>query len=137
MAGGGEGGATTAGAASTGTTRSLQETPTWALATVCFIFIFGGLLIEYLIHRLTHVRAAYDQADISHWERRLAEEDDSSSSSDDCGEGKTSLMSAQGTNQLSIFIFVIAVMQVVYSGVTMGLGRAKVLQISSKLSILV
>lgn len=46
-------------------------------------------------------------------------------------QGKTSLMSAQGTNQLSIFIFVIAVMQVVYSGVTMGLGRAKVLQISS------
>lgn len=198
MAGGGDGGATTAAVASTGTTRSLQETPTWALATVCFIFIFGGLLIEYLIHRLTHllkhrrknalyeaverlksvlmllgflslllavtqrpiskicipnrlansmlpcrktvqtkttkalgyysydqVRAAYDQADISHWERRLAEEDDSSSSSDDCGEGKTSLMSAQGTNQLSIFIFVIAVMQVVYSGVTMGLGRAK------------
>ncbi|KAI8573713.1 hypothetical protein RHMOL_Rhmol01G0297600 [Rhododendron molle] len=194
--GGGGGGATTAAAASTGTTRSLQETPTWALATVCFIFIFGGLLIEYLIHRLTHLlkhrrknalyeaverlksvlmllgflslllavtqrpiskicipnrlansmlpckvvqtkttkalgyysydhaRAAYDQADISHWERRLAE-DDSSSSSDDCGKGKTSLMSAQGTNQLSIFIFVIAVMQVVYSGVTMGLGRAK------------
>lgn len=192
MAAGGGGGTTAASAATT--TRSLQETPIWALATVCFIFIFGGLLIEYLIHLLTHwlkkrrknalfeaverlksvlmllgflslllavtqrpiskicipnrfansmlpchksavqtkttkaLGFSYDQAaDISHLERRLASDDDSSStSSDHCGDrGMTSLMSAQGTNQLSIFIFVIAVMQVVYSGITMGLGRAK------------
>lgn len=36
-------------------TRSLQYTPTWALATVCFIFIFLGLFVEHSIHLLGHV----------------------------------------------------------------------------------
>ncbi|KAL2239813.1 UNVERIFIED_CONTAM: MLO-like protein 3, partial [Sesamum indicum] len=36
------------------TNRSLQETPTWALATVCFVFIFLGIFIEYLIHLAGH-----------------------------------------------------------------------------------
>lgn len=40
----------------------------------------------------------------------------------------TSLISQQGLNQLSIFIFVLAVMQIVYSVLTMALGRAKVSQ---------
>ncbi|XP_047311119.1 MLO-like protein 3 [Impatiens glandulifera] len=34
--------------------QSILETPTWALATVCFVFIFLGILIEYLIHLLAH-----------------------------------------------------------------------------------
>lgn len=38
----------------------------------------------------------------------------------------TSLISPEGMNQLSIFIFVLAVMQIVYSVLTMALGRAKV-----------
>ncbi|PIN03208.1 hypothetical protein CDL12_24271 [Handroanthus impetiginosus] len=37
-----------------GINRSLQETPTWALATVCFVFIFLGLFIEQLIHLASH-----------------------------------------------------------------------------------
>lgn len=44
MAGGGGGGSPT-----------LLNTPTWALATVCFIFIFFGIFIEHLIHLLSHV----------------------------------------------------------------------------------
>ncbi|XP_057472558.1 MLO-like protein 3 [Actinidia eriantha] len=197
MAGGDGGGK----AATPPTTRSLQETPTWALATVCFIFIFGGLLIEHLIHLLGHwlskrrknalfeaverlksvlmllgflslllavtqrpiskicipnrvankflpcrkgvetkttkALGSYDpvwtdtfepwttfedDTQRSHWERQLAAD----SSSDHCAsKGMTSLMSIQGTNQLSIFIFVLAVMQIVYSVLTMALGRAK------------
>ena len=35
--------------------RSLQETPIWALATVCFIFIFLGIFVEHLIHLAGHV----------------------------------------------------------------------------------
>lgn len=38
----------------------------------------------------------------------------------------TSLISQAGLNELNTFIFVLAIMQVVYSGVTMALGRAKV-----------
>lgn len=48
-----------AGGGGTGTSRSLQETPTWALATVCFIFISFGIFIEHLIHLLGHVSYIY------------------------------------------------------------------------------
>ncbi|KAI3791422.1 hypothetical protein L2E82_05191 [Cichorium intybus] len=30
--------------------HALEKTPTWALATVCFVFIFLGLVIEHLFH---------------------------------------------------------------------------------------
>lgn len=46
-------------------------------------------------------------------------------SSNNCSEGMTTLISPQGTNQLSFFICVLAVMQIVYSVITMALGRAK------------
>lgn len=38
----------------------------------------------------------------------------------------SSLISQDGVNQLNIFIFVLAVMQIVYCVLTMALGRAKV-----------
>lgn len=41
-------------------------------------------------------------------------------------QGMTSFMSQNGINQLNNFIFVLAMMQIVYSVVTMALGRAKV-----------
>ncbi|KAL2488848.1 MLO-like protein 3 [Forsythia ovata] len=189
-----------AGGAST-STRSLQYTPTWALATVCLIFIFLGLLVEHLIHLLGHwlkkhkknavleaveklksvlmllgfmsllltvtqrsiskicipnkvadsmlpcrkgtqtkttkalehiwislknavSEGEFKDVTISRQERELAA--DTSYSSDHCGSrGMTSFMSEQGLNQLNIFIFVLAAIQIVYSLVTMGLGRAK------------
>ncbi|KAK2968976.1 hypothetical protein RJ640_012430 [Escallonia rubra] len=62
--------------------------------------------------------------DIPRQERELA--DASSGSSDYCGsKGKSSLISQQGLNQLSTFIFVLAIMQIAYSCITMALGRAK------------
>ncbi|CAK7357186.1 unnamed protein product [Dovyalis caffra] len=55
-------------------------------------------------------------------ERILAAE----SGSDYCGsKGMTSLISESGINQLNIFIFVLAITQIVYSVLTMALGRAK------------
>ncbi|KAL3518359.1 hypothetical protein ACH5RR_020948 [Cinchona calisaya] len=193
MAGGGGGGAPS---------RSLQETPTWALATVCFIFIFLGIFIEYLIHLASHwlkkhrktalidaveklksvlmllgfmslmlavtqrfilkicvpnkvansmlpchkhtttkttkayenvwrnfqnflPQVEYDEHHERHHERILAAAA-STNSSDHCdSKGMTSLISQDGINQLNIFIFVLAVMQIVYSVLTMALGRAK------------
>ncbi|GFP80997.1 mlo-like protein 3 [Phtheirospermum japonicum] len=168
------------------TNRSLQDTPTWAVATVCFVFIFLGIAIEHLIHLAGHLlkkhkkAALYEateklksvlmqlgfmsliltvtQRSISKicvhnkvanymlpchsqtvvtkttkhlWiplntpqsqfikdlinGRQLAAA--TSDSTDYCG--------SKGVNQLNIFIFVIAAMQIVYSVVTMGLGRAK------------
>lgn len=184
-------------AAGDGVSRSLQETPSWALATVCFIFISLSIFIEHLIHLLAnwlrrHRKTALLEAveklksvlmllgfmslilavtqkfiskicipnnaaytmlpcrkiikikntkalghmqiwshTFQNWsessvfqERRLAAQ--SSESSDYCSsKDMTSLISPEGMNQLSIFIFVLAVMQIVYSVLTMALGRAK------------
>ncbi|KAK4441161.1 MLO-like protein 3 [Sesamum alatum] len=188
------------------TSRSLQETPSWALATVCFVFIFLGIFIEHLIHLAghwlkKHKKAAlyeaieklksvlmqlgfmsliltvtqrwilkicvpnkvatsmlpcrsqapatktakalehvwislvagqtsipqaqtFEDFKVSHHRRALAAA--ASDSLDHCGsKGKSSLMSQEGLNQLNIFIFVLAAIQILYSLVTMGLGRAK------------
>ncbi|XP_065621867.1 MLO-like protein 3, partial [Quercus suber] len=37
------------------TSPSLQDTPVWALAIVCFIFIYLSIFIEYLIHLLSNL----------------------------------------------------------------------------------
>lgn len=37
------------------TTTSLERTPTWAVATVCFVLISVSILIEHLLHRLAQV----------------------------------------------------------------------------------
>ncbi|KAH6810413.1 Seven transmembrane MLO family protein [Perilla frutescens var. frutescens] len=182
-----------------GANRSLQETPTWALATVCFIFIFFGIFIEHLIelaghwlkkHKkaalyeaieklktvliqlgfmsliltvtqrsiskicipnkfadnflpcrqrtetkttkaIEHLWTSFTQSQFQHnnfhqeRERMLAAAAPSNSSDYCQSKGKTSFMSEEGINQLNIFIFVLAAMQIVYSVVTMGLGRAK------------
>ncbi|XP_031267286.1 MLO-like protein 3 [Pistacia vera] len=174
------------------TSRSLQVTPTWAVATVCFIFISFSILIEHLIHLLgnwlkrkrktalfeaveglktvlivlgfmsliltvsqrwiskicipnkiantmlpcrqttqtkTTKALAYHEhvwIDSLQGRRLAASDDDTSGSSDYCAsKGMTSLISQEGLNQLSIFIFVLAVMQIVYCVLTMALGRAK------------
>ncbi|XP_022756687.1 MLO-like protein 3 [Durio zibethinus] len=166
--------------------RSLQQTPTWAVATVCFVIIAFSILIEHLIHLIAKwlkghkktalfeaveklksvlmvlgfmsliltvtqssiskicvpnkfantmlpchktqstktVKAlAYDQVWSEQlYERILAADSETSGY---CSKGKSSLISEEGANQLSIFLFVLAVMQIVYSVVTMALGRAK------------
>lgn len=35
--------------------RTLEETPTWAVAVVCFLLVVVSLFIEHLIHRVGHV----------------------------------------------------------------------------------
>ncbi|KAI5666217.1 hypothetical protein M9H77_16070 [Catharanthus roseus] len=173
-----------------GTTgRTLQETPTWALATVCFVFIFFGIFIEQLIHLLCHwlkkhrkaalfeaveklksvlmllgfmsliltvtqrsiskicvpnrvantmlpcrktsvltdiSKLAFQSLPLSQRHQRFLATEASSSSSDPCSsKGMTSFMSQDGLNELNIFIFVLAIMQIVYSVATMALGRLK------------
>lgn len=36
--------------------RSLEETPTWAVAVVCFVLLFISIMIEYFLHFIGHVR---------------------------------------------------------------------------------
>ncbi|KAL8245484.1 hypothetical protein R6Q59_011742 [Mikania micrantha] len=185
--------------------HSLQNTPTWAVATVCFVFIFLGLLIEHLFnitsrwlkeHRKTAMYEAVEklksvlmllglmslilvttqktiakicvpnkvaytmlpcekkpketlqttQAYQLHYgaspgfesqpfednmvrpEYRLlaSVSNTSSNSTGHCAsKGMTSFISEGGVNQLNTFICVLAIMQIVYTVVTMTLGRAK------------
>ncbi|KAF5773538.1 hypothetical protein HanRHA438_Chr13g0600321 [Helianthus annuus] len=187
--------------------HSLQHTPTWAVATVCFVFICLGLLIEHLFdivshwlkeHRKTSMYEAIEKLKTAlmllglmslilvstqrtiakicipnkvansmlpchkiseetmqtteayelHYATSarfepLAFEDNmvrpkhrrldlvnvsatSSYSTGHCAsKGMTSFISEEGINQLNTFICVLAIMQIVYSVVTMALGRAK------------
>ncbi|KAJ9694497.1 hypothetical protein PVL29_010132 [Vitis rotundifolia] len=186
-------------AAGNNSVRSLQHTPTWALAVVCFFFIAISIVLEYCIHLLTnwlkrHRKTALcDAVDrlkselmllgfmslllagtqetiskicIPHkyadkmlpcrketeiqnskvqqyqhmatqfignlyddvlWQqyRRLVE-DQSANTTDPCtSKDMVSLVTQKGIQQLQIFIFVLAVMQIVYSVLTMALGRLK------------
>ncbi|KAL7170144.1 hypothetical protein ACSBR2_035073 [Camellia fascicularis] len=202
--------------------QSLEYTPTWAFATVCFFIIAISIIIEHSIHLITkwlkrnRKSALYDAveklkselmllgfmslilavtqesisniciparlADImlpcrketeaettatvehltvgvirnlnfsvaglyngSLWTipRRGLDEDDvdagAVNSTDKCtAEGKVSLVSQEGIHQLHIFFFVLAVMQIVYSVLTMALGRLKiVLVLGTKLEVIV
>ncbi|XP_006343450.1 MLO-like protein 3 [Solanum tuberosum] len=159
MAGGGSG---------SSPSRTLLNTPTWALATVCFIFIFLGIFIEHLIHLLCHWLKKHRKTALFEAVEKLKsvlmqlgflslllaviqrpiskicipnritnsmlpcnrdvllDSTKTINSEDHCGSrGMTSFMSQSGINQLNNFIFVLAVMQIVYSVVTMALGRAK------------
>lgn len=40
--------------------RTLEHTPSWALATVCFVFISVSIVLEHIFHRLTNV-STYSQ----------------------------------------------------------------------------
>ncbi|KAM3689113.1 hypothetical protein ACB098_09G022700 [Castanea mollissima] len=189
---------------------SLEYTPTWALATVCLFFIFISIILEYIIHLLSHwlkrsrktalndaleklkselmllgfmslllavtqeriskicvpngagnimlpcrkipdsesenlvaikhftkvmIRNLSSMNDLWRPYRRLDEDEEDNDVSpsppeagaidDSCPSGKVALMSQDGIHQLHIFIFVLAVMQIVYTVLTLALGRAK------------
>ncbi|XP_039004884.1 MLO-like protein 6 [Hibiscus syriacus] len=176
--------------------RSLEETPTWAVAVVCFVLVVISIIIEHIIHMIgkwlkkKHKRALYDALEKvkselmllgfisllltvgsgtitgiciserlgSTWNpcpknqeenldepaedssenehrRRLLMMSDSGrvfrrslagSSEDKCADqGKVPFISYDAIDQLHYFIFVLAVVHVIYCVLTLGLGRAK------------
>lgn len=40
--------------------RGLQETPTWAVAAVCTVFVIVSVIIEHVIHSLAKVHTLCD-----------------------------------------------------------------------------
>ncbi|OMO73511.1 Mlo-related protein [Corchorus olitorius] len=157
--------------AAAGNHQSLEHTPTWAVATVYFVFISISIALEHFIHLLTNwlkrrrktalvdaverlkselmllgfmsLLLAVTQSQISSicipakmadimlpCRKQLADQDEArtkfDAASDRCSsQGKVSLVTKKGVQQLHQFIFVLAVMQIVYSVITMTLGRAK------------
>ncbi|GMN39111.1 hypothetical protein TIFTF001_008341 [Ficus carica] len=153
-----------------GSDQSLEHTPTWALATVCFIIISVSLFIEHAIHLLSNWLKRHKKIALFGAVEKLKSElmllgfmslflvvtqdyitkicipaniadimlpcrkedasdedqEDSAVAVDSCSaKGKVALVSEDAIHQLHIFIFVLAAMQIVFSTVTMGLGRAK------------
>ncbi|KFK36813.1 hypothetical protein AALP_AA4G174800 [Arabis alpina] len=174
--------------------RSLEETPTWAVAVVCFVLLFISIMIEYFLHFVGHwfkkknKKALYEalekvkaelmllgfislllvvlQTPVSEicipnsvaatWHpcsraqelakygkdyvddgRKILEDFDSNDfysprrslatkGYDKCAEnGKVALVSAYGIHQLHIFIFVLAVVHIIYCITTYFLGKTK------------
>ncbi|MQM10290.1 hypothetical protein Taro_043182 [Colocasia esculenta] len=173
----------------TGDSRELDQTPTWAVASVCAVIILISLALEKMLHRIgewftekrkkalfealekvkaelmilgfisllltigqnyiakicisekvadtmlpcklkhndkvetkggeNHRRLLWDL--INSNRRVLA-----AASGNSCKQGKVPFVSTNGIHQLHIFIFFLAVFHVVYSALTMALGRAKI-----------
>ncbi|KAK4434107.1 MLO protein1 [Sesamum alatum] len=135
--------------------RSLEQTSTWAVALVCAVFVIISIVIEHGIQSLGKICVSKELGDkwlpcdkglknddggddgkgkkghrklLSYaqelvWRRALAAGSDQY---DYCtAKGKVSLISYSGVHQLHVFIFVLAVMHVLYSVILVGLGHAK------------
>ncbi|KAJ6333470.1 hypothetical protein OIU77_009357 [Salix suchowensis] len=108
-----------------GEAKTLEETPTWAVATVCFFLISISIFIEHLFHLLAKyfnkkrrkylIQALY-KIKSGDWDEEEAK----------CAQqGKASLLSREGMKQLQYLIFVLASFHCVSSIFTFGLGMAK------------
>ncbi|KAF2318557.1 hypothetical protein P3X46_033948 [Hevea brasiliensis] len=144
--------------------RSLEETPTWAVAVVCLVMIVISIFIEHVIHLiekwfkkihkpalvealekikaelmlmgfisllLTALQSPISNICISEsvastWHPCNKKQEESKTVTDKCAErGKAAFVSAYGIDQLHYFIFVLAVVHVLYCILTYILGRTK------------
>ncbi|KAK7817815.1 mlo-like protein 6 [Quercus suber] len=152
--------------------RSLERTPTWAVAVVCFVLVVISLFIEHIIHIIGKLmilgfislllivfqapitdicvpksvgatwhpckkgyKDSKEETDSQDKGRKLLQLWDSGFGSrrilaakeiDKCTlEDKVALVSKLGIHQLHIFIFVLAVVHVLYCITTLALGRTK------------
>ncbi|XP_047317275.1 MLO-like protein 12 [Impatiens glandulifera] len=142
---------------------SLEVTPTWAVATVCFVLISLSLLIEYIFHLLSKLFQAKRKKSLLRAlelvkselmllgflsllltvsQKRIANicitkkvaefflpcktlENDENEESKCLEQGKLSLMSRAGVEQLQYLIFVLAFFHVFFSTLILFLGMFK------------
>ncbi|KAL0396278.1 UNVERIFIED_CONTAM: MLO-like protein 10 [Sesamum calycinum] len=165
-----------------GTSRNLDQTPTWAVAGVCAVIIIISIALEKVLHKVgtwlteRHKKALYealekvkaelmilgfislilvfsqyyiadicipanvadtmlpcrantkDKAKVEHRRRLLSYERRvlAAKKEPSCSEGHVSLISVNGLHQIHILIFFLAVFHVIYSAITMALGRLKI-----------
>ncbi|KAJ0045190.1 hypothetical protein Pint_06074 [Pistacia integerrima] len=120
--------------------RTLEKTPTWALAVVCFVLIAISIFIEHLIHMVgkwlkkKHKRALYEalekvKADTISKICVPKSVGDSwhpcSEEMKDKGDHKVAFVSAYGIHELHIFIFILAIFHIIYCITILALGRTK------------
>ncbi|CAI9758077.1 unnamed protein product [Fraxinus pennsylvanica] len=169
-----------------GTSRELDQTPTWAVAVVCAIIIIISIALEKILHKVgmwltdRRKKALYEALEKIKAELMIlgfislilvfcqyyiaeicipihvantmlpcplkAAEDKKDTKGDDghrrllwydrrvlaggkeakCKEDHVSLISVDGLHQIHILIFFLAVVHVIYSAITMALGRLKI-----------
>ncbi|TVU31877.1 hypothetical protein EJB05_23581, partial [Eragrostis curvula] len=97
------------GAAAVEGTRSLDQTPTWAVAAVCAVIVAASILLEGLLHHLGKLLTKRKKMALF----------------EALEKGMVSLVSTDALHQLHIFVFFLAVFHVAFSALTMSLGRAK------------
>ncbi|KAJ6731207.1 MLO-LIKE PROTEIN 1 [Salix viminalis] len=109
--------------------RDLEQTPTWAVSAVCAAMIIVSIILDKVLHRTgqgqeENVGSGGEPHRRLLWSQRriLAGE----SKSKECKDGSVPLISVEGLHQLHIFIFFLAVFHVVYSAITMMLGKLKI-----------
>uniref|UniRef100_A0A7N0VLD3 MLO-like protein n=1 Tax=Kalanchoe fedtschenkoi TaxID=63787 RepID=A0A7N0VLD3_KALFE len=172
-----------AGGGATSSSRELDQTPTWAVASVCACLIIISISLEKGLHRIghwltaKHKKALFEalekvkselmvlgfisllltffqmyiikiciSADVAKTMLPCKHSDESQKSEDEhrrrllwhdrrflssedvnsCGEGYAPLVSANGLHQLHILLFFLAFFHVLYSAITMMLGRLKI-----------
>ncbi|OWM91180.1 hypothetical protein CDL15_Pgr000123 [Punica granatum] len=144
--------------------RTLEETPTWAVATVCFVLIFTSIFLEHLIHLLSKYFRRSRRRSLIHaldkikselmllgfisllltvGEKTIAnicipksvgetflpcsslESDDTEEETKCQNQGKVSLLSREGVQELQYLIFVLAFFHSLSCILTFALGMAK------------
>ncbi|KAK4409355.1 MLO-like protein 10 [Sesamum angolense] len=165
-----------------GTSRNLDQTPTWAVAGVCAVIIIISIALEKVLHKVgtwlkeRHKKALYealekvkaelmilgfislilvfsqyyiadicipanvadtmlpcrantkdkakveDRRRLLSYERRVL----AAKKEPSCPKGHVALISVNGLHQIHILIFFLAVFHVIYSAITMALGRLKI-----------
>ncbi|KAK3035358.1 hypothetical protein RJ639_033642, partial [Escallonia herrerae] len=131
--------------------RSLEETPTWSVAVVCFVLVAISIIIEHLIHVVAswlknkHKRALYEALEKIKSELMLLGFISLLLTVGQDPISKICIPKSVGTSwhpcqkdrfsdseyedscaaKLHIFIFVLAVFHVLYCIITLGLGRLK------------
>ncbi|GJX43033.1 MLO-like protein 13 isoform X1 [Tanacetum coccineum] len=120
--------------------RSLEYTPTWIVAVICSIIVIISLIAERGLHLLGKFLKRRRQDALYEALQKLQAELMLlgfislllTVSQEDLGtqvcahKGKVPLVSLEGLHQLHIFIFVLAVVHVIFCATTMVLGVAKI-----------
>ncbi|KAH9613189.1 hypothetical protein KSS87_018939 [Heliosperma pusillum] len=136
--------------------RTLNQTPTWAVAGVCALIVLISIVLEKALHSLgmllkkKHKAALYEAldkvkgdtmlpcslnrskpstSDEEHGRRLLWDQRRSlvtKASNHKCNEGYEPLIAVEAAHQLHILIFFLAIFHVLYSALTMMLGKLKI-----------
>ncbi|CAJ1978880.1 unnamed protein product [Sphenostylis stenocarpa] len=104
-----------------GKERSLEETPTWAVAVCCFFFLVISLIIEFSLHKLAEDAVILTELTSA----STSDLDVAPATNESAVEGMVSLISSDGVLQLNIFISFLAVFHILFCTFTMCLGKAK------------